>query len=248
MPRAPRIKDVGFYHVVNRGVERRIVFHEEEDFDKFLETLSFVAKTYALHVHAFCLMNNHYHLLIETTEENISDALKYLNSNYATYFNKKYKRYGALWQSRFYSSLLFDDEHFWIVTKYIERNPIKANIVKKLEYYKYQSLFQYLFTSKHINLLENSKINHMPKDEYYTFLNSDLNDDNFEKVYSTPKVCKIDGHKKILTKRLETFFEFDQDINRAKSIQNAYDYGYKQAEIADFLNLSSSAVSRYIKK
>ena len=249
MPRALRIKDIGMYHVINRGVERRVVFYEEEDFDKFLEILSFVSKTYVLHVHAFCLMNNHYHILLETTQENISDALKYLNSNYSVYFNKKHKRFGHLWQSRFYSSLLFDDEHFWIVAKYIERNPLKANVVKKLEHYKYQSLFQYLYSSKHLSLLDTSKIKAMTKEEYYSFLNSDLAEENFEKVYTTPKVIISEGgERQILGKRIESFFEFDKDINRAENIQKAYDYGYSQAEIANFLNLSPSAVSKHIHK
>lgn len=247
MPRAPRIKEIGFYHVINRGVERRVVFYEEEDFDKFLEILTFVSNAYALHVHSFCLMNNHYHILLETTKENISDAIKYLNSNYSTYFNKKHKRFGHLWQSRFYSALLFDDEHFWIVAKYIERNPLKANVVKRVEHYKYQSLFQYLYSAKHISLLDNSKIKKMTKDEYYSFLNSDLDEENFDKVYSSPKLIEIDGKKKLLTKRLETFFEVDRDINRAESIQKAYEYGYTQADIACFLHLSPAAISRYIK-
>lgn len=247
MPRAPRIKDIGLYHVINRGVERRVVFYEE-DFDKFLEILAFVSTAYALHVHAFCLMNNHYHILLETTKENISDAIKYLNSNYSTYFNKKHKRFGHLWQSRFYSSLLFDEEHFWIVAKYIERNPLKANIVKKLEHYKYQSLFQYRYSAKHISLLDNSKIKNMSKEEYYAFLNSDLDEENFEKVYTTPKVIvSSKGERKILEKRLESFFEFDRDINRAQNIQKAYEYGYTKAHIANFLGLSPAAVARYTK-
>lgn len=249
MPRAPRVKQAGFYHVINRGVERRVVFYEEEDFEKFLEILTFVSSTYELYVHSFCLMNNHYHILIETTKENLSDAFKYLNSNYSTYFNKKHKRCGHLWQSRFYSSLLFDEEHFWIVTKYIERNPLKANIVKKLDYYKYQSLFQYLYNQKYINLLQNSKIKNMSQNEYYAFLDSDLDDENFDKVYTTPKIT-IDRNKstKVLTRRLENFFEQDRDINKIKNAQEAFTYGYSNADIAKFLELSPATIAKYISK
>lgn len=248
MPRALRIKEPGIYHVVNRGVERRVVFYQEEDFDKFLSLLDFVSKTYSITVHAFCLMNNHYHVLIETNKENISDAIKYLNSNYAAYFNKKHKRSGHLWQSRFFSSLLFDDEHFWIVAKYIERNPVKANVVKQLEDYRYQSLFQYLYNQKHISLLKKSKIKEMSSKEYYDFLNSELNEEYFEKVYTSPKKVKNKlGQEILMTKRLEKFFEQDRDINRTQNANDAFTYGYSKAEIARFLGLTSSTVSKLLK-
>ena len=110
MPRKYRMTEVGFYHVVNRGVERRNIFYEEEDFDVFLDILKYASKTYKLTIHAYCIMSNYYHLLIETTQTNISSAIRYLNASYSNYFNKKHKRYGHLWQSRFFSNYLFDDE------------------------------------------------------------------------------------------------------------------------------------------
>lgn len=88
----------------------------------------------------------------------------------------------------------------------------------------------------------------MSKEEYYAFLNSDLDEENFEKVYTTPKVIvSSKGERKILEKRLESFFEFDRDINRAQNIQKAYEYGYTKAHIANFLGLSPAAVARYTK-
>ncbi len=82
-------------------------------------------------------MTNHYHILLETKEENISQVIKFLNSFYSIYFNKKYKRSGHLWQGRFPSYYLYNEAHFWIMAKYIERNPIKAKIVNDINNYKY---------------------------------------------------------------------------------------------------------------
>ena len=158
MPRKERITDAGFYHIINRGVERRNIFIESEDYDKFLIILNEVFKQYKINIHTYCLMTNHYHLLIETTERNISDAMRKFNSKYSIYFNKKYNRSGHLWQGRYASYYLYDDVHFWYVAKYIERNPIKANMVKQIEYYKYQSFFQWKFKSEYFNLIQNSKI------------------------------------------------------------------------------------------
>ena len=88
-------------------------------------------------------MTNHYHLLLETKEHNLSKVMQHLNDKYSKYFNKKYKRVGPLWQGRFKSLPLYDEAQFWMVSKYIERNPIKAGIVTMIDRYKYQSFFQW---------------------------------------------------------------------------------------------------------
>jgi REP element-mobilizing transposase RayT/DNA-binding CsgD family transcriptional regulator len=191
-------------------------------------------------------MTNHYHLLIETKEPNISDAMKRLNSLYSIYFNKKYHRSGHLWQGRFASYYLYDDVHFWYVAKYIERNPIKANMVKQIDHYKYQSFFQWKFKLEHYELIKDSKIFDMTLLEYEEFISSEIQEEILEKIYMSPKYIKKDGEMKILYKRLETFFEQDHDINRNTNIKKAYDYGYTKTEIADFLNISNTAVSKIL--
>ena len=246
MPRKPRITEPGFYHVINRGVERRNIYLETEDYDNFLDILKKVFEQYGIILHTYCLMTNHYHLLLETKEHNISDAMKKLNSFYSIYFNKKYNRSGHLWQGRFASYYLYDDVHFWYVAKYIERNPIKANMIKKVDHYKYQSFFQWKFKNKYFELLKNSKIFDMTLNEYEDFISSDIQDEFLEKIYMSPKYIKKDGKMKILYKRLETFFEADDDANRNDNIKKAYEYGYTNAEIADCLNLSFNTIKNII--
>ncbi|MGB3751901.1 MAG: transposase [Arcobacteraceae bacterium] len=247
MPRKERITHPGFYHVVNRGVERRNVFLDGDDFDKFLSILYKVCKQYSISLHAYCLMTNHYHLLIETKEPNISDAMKSLNSLYSIYFNKKYKRSGHLWQGRFASYYLYDDVHFWYVAKYCERNPIKANMVKQIDQYKYQSFFQWKYKLEHYALIKDSKIFDMTLVEYEEFISSEIQEEILEKIYMSPKYIKKDGEMKILYKRIETFFEEDKDINRNNNIKKAYEYGYTNTEIAEYLKLSFNTVKNVIK-
>lgn len=248
MARKNRINELGYYHVINRGVERRNIFLEPEDYDKFLDLLLEVKKKYNTLIHTYCLMTNHYHILLETKQTNISDALKYLNSNYSIYFNKKYKRSGHLWQGRFSSYFLYDDMHFWIVAKYIERNPITANMVKQLDQYKHQSYFQWKYQLEYFKLLEDSIIFDMTLKEYEEYISTEMQEDVYDKIYATPKLVKQDGEFKILYKRLETFFQEDTDINRNENINKAYQYGYTKQEITDYLGLNYSTVTRCIKK
>ena len=103
MPRKPRIEILGYHHIINKGVEQRDIFIEEKDFKYFLHLLCQNSKNFDIQVHNYCLMNNHYHLLIELKKENLSKFMRQINSKYAIYFNKKYKRTGHLWQGRFKS-------------------------------------------------------------------------------------------------------------------------------------------------
>ena len=224
MPRKERITEPGYYHVISRGVERRNIYLGSEDYEYFLKLIYTLFQQYNVILHSYCLMTNHYHLLIEIKEPNISEVMRKLNSLYSIYFNKKYNRSGHLWQGRFASYYLYDDIHFWYVSKYIERNPIKANIVQAIDNYKYQSFFQWKNKLEHFKLIKNSKILDMTLVEYEEFISTDIEGELLEKIYMSPKYVKKDGNMKILYKRIETFFEEDRDINRNNNIKKAYNY------------------------
>ena len=247
MPRKERYQEPGHYHIINRGVEQRAIYLEPEDYEFFLDLLLKISRDYEIITHVFCLMTNHYHLLLETKQSNLSKALQYINDKYSKYFNKKYKRSGHLWQGRYKSYPLFDHAHFWVVAKYIERNPIKAGMVKQVDLYKYQSFFQWKYKHDYFSLLQNSMIFEMTYDEYADYINSEMVIDAIGIVYKSPKLITTkEGKLKVLQKRLETFFEKDRDINRDENIKKAFEYGYTKSEIADFLNLNHSTVSRLL--
>ena len=246
MPRKERYAEPGHYHIINRGVERRFIYLEPEDYDFFLDLLLKLTKEHEIIINAFCLMSNHYHLLLETKQTNLSKAIQFLNDKYAKYFNKKYTRSGHLWQGRYKSYPLFDDAHFWIAAKYIERNPIKAGIVKNIEFYKYQSFFQWKHKHNHFEVLNNSMIFDMTLGEYTEYISSEMLVDAIDVVYKSPNLIIKDEKLKVLKKRLETFFELDRDINRNENIQKAFEYGYTKAQIADFLNVSHTIISKIL--
>jgi len=246
MPRRERITEAGMYHIINRGVEQRNIFLDDLDYDFFLELLLKLTNDYDVIVHTYCLMTNHYHILLQTHQNNLSKAIQFLNDKYAKYFNKRYKRVGHLWQGRYKSFPLYDDAHFWVVSKYIERNPVTASMINSVSDYKYQSYFQWLHKSNYFVLLENSKIFDMALKEYLEYISTALDIDAIDIVYISPKLVKKDGKLKILSKRIETFFEEDRDIDRNANMKKAYEYGYTKSDIARFLSLNPSSVSRIV--
>ena len=189
-------------------------------------------------------MTNHYHLLLKTTKENISQTIQYLNGTYSMYFNRKYRRTGHFWQGRYLSYYLYDEAHAWIVAKYIERNPLVARMVEDISEYHYQSLAQWSQEREHYKLLDGSMILDMTLEEYVRYCNQEMNQDEFLDIYATPKIVTKDGEMRVLYKRLETFFETDRDINRKDNAIKAVEYGYTKTEIARFLGLSSKSVGK----
>ena len=248
MPRKPRITLPGFYHVISRGVERRNVYLENEDFEQFLDILLFVKNKYSLIVHSFCLMNNHYHLILQTEYSNISEAMQYLNSKYSAWFNRKYKSTGHLWQGRFKSFYLYDDAHFWTVTKYIERNPLVAGIVKKNALYQFQSLYQRQETDQYFSLLKGSLIFGMTHNQYKMLVDLGLKKEELDFVYKSPKILlSNDGAVIVLNQRLSSFFEIPETLTRNQKIVNAANYGYSQTDIARYVGLSVTFVSKILR-
>jgi len=140
MARPLRIEYPGaFYHVMNRGLERRAVFTEDDDYKQFISRCLEIHLRYGILFHSFCLMPNHYHLLIETPRAGLSKAMRHLNGFYTQYFNRKRKRVGPLFQGR-YKAILVDKESYLLqLSRYIHLNPVKAAITTKPEDYRYSS-------------------------------------------------------------------------------------------------------------
>ena len=118
------------YHITARGNAKQNIFLNKDDFNDFLIILCKVTKRYHLLLHCYCLMHNHYHLLLETPEGNISQGIRQLNGTYTQQFNKKYQRVGHLFQGR-YKSILVEKENYLLeLSRYIALNPQRANLVK----------------------------------------------------------------------------------------------------------------------
>jgi len=246
MPRKPRIENIGFHHVINRGVARGNIFLKDDDFKKFLEIVEVAKERYNFILHSFCLMNNHYHLLIEIKSENLSLIARQINSKYAQYFNKEYKRVGPLWQGRFKNSFVYDDSYLIILFRYIEQNPIKANMIKIVGDYKWTSAFC-ISNTIYENLLKDSMLH---EKELFETLNNKISEVELKKLVELEKT-KYKKYKNLVRLKqqpLKFYFDDKQDIKtRNSKIKEAVIDGYKQSEIANFLKLSRTTISKVLK-
>jgi REP-associated tyrosine transposase len=131
MARPLRIEYEGaLYHVTSRGNARQDVFLDDEDRQKFLQNLAHVVERFDWICHAYCLMNNHYHLLIETPRANLSQGMQLLNSMLSQRFNRRHKRVGHALQGRFKGILVEKESHLLELARYIVLNPVRAKAVE----------------------------------------------------------------------------------------------------------------------
>ena len=132
------------YHVYSRGNERKEIFREGVDYELFLGILSDCAARFDILVHAYSLMPNHFHLLLETKDSNLSSAMKRLLGLYTVRFNRVHKRTGHLFQSRYKALLVDKDGYFLQLSRYVHLNPVKAKIVSNPEDHRWSSMRHYL--------------------------------------------------------------------------------------------------------
>jgi len=140
MARPLRIQYPGaVYHLTNRGNEKRAIFTDDWDREAFLDLLHQVNRRYRWLCHAYCLMENHYHLLVETPEGNLSIGMRQLNGVYTQAFNRRQGRVGHLFQGRYKALLIQKDSHLLEVCRYIVGNPVRAGLVPEAEDWKWSS-------------------------------------------------------------------------------------------------------------
>jgi putative transposase len=140
MPRPLRpIADGLIYHVINRGNNRQTVFRKAGDFQAFLDALASLKERKPFDLFGYCLLNNHFHLLIRPLETTISRIVQSLLVSHTQRYHKHYQSGGHVWQGRFKSPIIQDDEHVLTVLRYIEANPLRAGIVADAADYRWSS-------------------------------------------------------------------------------------------------------------
>ena len=135
MPRTPRgfLPESGVYHVTNRGVARCDIFHDDADRRLFVAGLRRLAEDLRWQCFVYCLMSNHFHLLIATSLTDLSDGMQRLQSPYAQRFNRRYARVGHLFQERFHARAIEGELDFERVYEYVRNNPVAADLCAAAE-------------------------------------------------------------------------------------------------------------------
>jgi putative transposase len=160
MPRGPRKRsNTGIYHIILRGTNKQRIFHDEADYQTFLEGLRKYNSMGCYRLYAWCLMPNHLHLLLQETVESepIDKIMRRLDTWYVFRYNRRYERSGALFDGRYKSETVENDGYFLTVLRYIHRNPVKAGIAVSPALYPHSSYLSYISETPD-NLIDTSAL------------------------------------------------------------------------------------------
>jgi len=276
MSRPLRLEFSGaLYHVTSRGNEKKAIYLEDSDFEMFLSLLAEVCLRFNWVIHSYCLMTNHYHLVIETPEGNLSRGMRHLNGVYTQRFNSKHKRVGHLYQGR-YKAILVDKEGYLLeLCRYVVLNPVRAKMVKVPDEWLWSSYlvtigesfgFDGLATdaillqfgaqrSQAIELFQEFVLQGVGQD-IWSDLKHQIYLGNSDFVIKQMKYLKGDARElsevplKQRRKPAKTLDEYQKiSGNRNKTIVEAYQSGaYTMETIANYFGCHYSTVSRVVAK
>lgn len=268
MSRPLRIEyDGAVYHVTSRGNGQSDIYLSDADRESFLEVLKQVIERFAWVCHAYCLMSNHYHLMIETPKGNLSQGMRQLNGVYTQRFNRNHKRVGHVFQGRYKAILVEKDAHLLELCRYIVRNPVAAGMVKEVSDWQWSSYVATSAAETHspfcyvgwvLEQFGGSRRNYV---EYVARASSDdapfmgsgssqvLGSDKFregvqEKITGGLEVPRAQRH--VSRRKLEDLA--GGQAERGIWMTQAYrEHGYTMAEIAVYADVHYSLVSKIIK-
>jgi REP element-mobilizing transposase RayT len=276
MSRPLRLEFAGaLYHITSRGNEKKAVYLEDADFELFLSLMAEVCQRFNWFIHAYCLMTNHYHLVVETPDGNLSRGMRHLNGVYTQRFNSKHKRVGHLFQGRYKAILVDKDSYLLELSRYVVLNPVRARMVNEPGDWQWSSYrvmigkqdsFEGLATDALLLQFGNQRnpaiecfqtfISQGKGQAIWRYLNHQiyLGDKDFvekQRVHLAKQEGKLSEvplkQRRKPAKTLEEYRE--ENTNRNDAIFAAYQSGgYTMDEIAEYFGCHYSTVSRAIAK
>jgi len=247
VPRQARKKSAsGIYHIVLRGINQQVIFEDEEDNNKFIETIKTYKAISGYKIYAYCLMSNHVHLLLKVEKEDLDLIIKRIAGSYVYWYNWKYHRRGHLFQDRFKSEPVEDDSYFLTVLRYIHQNPVKGNIVEDVEKYVFSSYNDYI--EEETELIDLDFVFSIISKEDFIKLHKEENDDkcldcdvhefrlnDTDARRIIQKVCKCTNTTEIQTIEIE---------QRNKYIKKLKEKGLSIRQISRLTGISKEIVER----
>ncbi len=251
MARPLRIEYEGaLYHVTGRGNERRKIHFTPADYQKFLEYIKTGQDKYGIILHAYVLMTNHYHLIIETPGANLSKAMHHITSGYTMYLNKKRKRSGHLFQGRYKGIVVDKDSYLVELSRYIHLNPVRAKMVEKPEGYPYSS-YPYYITKKTSDILTTDLILSLQsknpgdaKRRYKTYVESAVGEEienPYKKVYGGMILGRGPFIKEVL-KKLKRQYLQKEDISHRRMLHGAMELEEILQSVAEHYKVTNEAI------
>ena len=259
------------YHVTSRGNARHDIVADDRDRSQWLSLLAHVVDRYGWLCHAYCLMDNHYHLVIETPKPNLSIGMRQLNGRYTQAYNRRHEQVGHVFQGRFTAILVEKDAHLLELCRYVVLNPVRAKIVSHPRLWVWSSYRATVGETKAPGWLTTDWILSQfgqrggpAQARYRTFVAEGrgrpapweqltgqiyLGSEKFVAQHQPNRVIRDIPRRQTQAQRpsLETLFQRKGDLE--KTIHQAYrQYGYRLAEIADHLGVHAATVSRRLKR
>ncbi len=225
-------EDEGYVHITNRSVGRMILFEEDQDYKYFISLMSRYSKEKDITVCAYCLMDNHVHLLLHYRNNKVSEFMQRTCGMYARYYNKKYEHIGHVFQGRYDMENIFDERYFLTVNRYIIQNPEKAGICDA-RVYRWSSLFMYNSPGKFVDISLAADILG-GIDKYYEFVtmrNDDGEKNSLKDPIETQRNLYLDNDEREddnanvekVTRVEEVKSEIDEFLKINFGIKNAYE-------------------------
>ena len=215
-----------WYHVMNRGRRGDEIFTKAEDYAAFIDLLRQIVEDYHVRVSAYCLMSNHYHLLVQTPDSNLSRAMRHLNGVYSQRYNRMHHFDGQLFRGRYKAILVEADSYLLELLRYIHRNPLEARLVDNLQEYNWSSHKGYLSKAKKWDWLHKRfPLSLFSKDYdesiklYRRFVSQEVPDE-INRILGRRKLPAVLGTKRFMD-RVKALFFFDkshEEIPEAKTL------------------------------
>ncbi|MDD5496776.1 MAG: transposase [Candidatus Omnitrophica bacterium] len=186
MPRISRgLVDNFIYHVLNRGNNKQKIFHKEYDYKAFINLMREAKKIYPMKIFAYCLMPNHFHLILMPTQaEYLSKWMQWLMTSHVRRYHRHYGTAGHVWQGRFKSFIIQKDEYLITALRYVEANPIRAKLVNMAKDWPWSSHKETIGKSKH-RLIDDAPIQ-LP-DNWDSYINKDMAEKDLDKIRQSVK-------------------------------------------------------------
>jgi putative transposase len=212
MSRSLRIEyENAWYHVMNRGARKMPIFNTYGERQLFLELLKQIHDRYHIEIHAYCLMGNHYHLLLRTPIANLSRAIKHLNGTYVQRYNKAYKVDGPLFRGRFKAIIVDAENYLLSLSRYIHLNPVRGKLVNNAEDYEWSSCAAYLGKTKKPEWLQTNIVltkfgDKLQQQRYRSFLEKD-DEETLDIFFSKKNSFPILGTKEFVADIAEKYLK-----------------------------------------
>ena len=247
MPRHAReLSNSGIYHIILRGINRQTIFNDDEDYQRFINTLKKYKTVSGYTLYAYCLMNNHIHILLRVGQEKLETILKRIAGSYVYWYNFKYNRIGHLFQDRFKSEPVDSDEYFLTVLRYIHQNPIKARICERLEDYRYSSYIDYLNNRNDFTCIDFA-YSILGRNDFFEF-NNENNDDKCLDAEEKRRLTDKDGmellQQMLKGKPVEVIVDFEEK-DKAALISRMKTEGLSIRQISRLTGVSIGIVRKY---